>query len=327
MEQKIADQSLKATEVYAEAVSASRALHAAAQNPAAGPHPLPRDLILKILALLESGNQELLALADRSTPDNYLPAHAVNVTIFSLRLGMAVSLPPEDLSLLGLGAFLHDLGMTACLPLALKAALLTDEERALVRNHPRESQKLLAAHFPGLPHDTRARLQDIVGQVHERAEGTGYPEGRRSDDIHRLAKIIGACDVYEAVTHPRAWRSRILPHNALRHMIQEHEKAFEPGIIKTLIEALSLYPPGSFVRLSSGEIGRVVFTNPGLPTRPKVKLLLDAQGGRLPKPRIVNLATQPILYVAEAVDETALKTPDQRLLLELRAQRWWVRGL
>ncbi len=110
-------------------------------------------------------------------------------------------------------------------------------------------------------------------------------------------------------------------------MIEQHEKSFEPGIVKTLIEALSLYPPGSFAQLSSGEIGRVIFTNPGLPTRPKVKILIDARGASLPGPKVVNLATQPILYISDAVDETKIQTTDQRLMLELRAQRWWVKGL
>ena len=142
-----------------------------------------------------------------------------------------------------------------------------------------------------------------------------------------MAKIIGVCDVYESLTHTRSWRGRMLPNAALCLMIEEEERRFESGIVKNLIEALSLFPTGSFVRLSSGEIGRVILTNPGLPTRPQVKILVDAQGFRLAGPKIVNLATQPILYIAEAVDETRIPTSDQRLLLELRAQRWWVKGL
>jgi hypothetical protein len=154
----------------------------------------------------------------------------------------------------------------------------------------------------------------------------GYPQALGQDAIHTLAKLVGVCDMYESLTHMRAWRSRLLPHHVLRVMIEEHERTFEPGLVKSLVEALSLYPPGSFVRLSSGEVGRVVAVNQGLPTRPRVKILVDAQGQRASAPRVINLATHPILYVADAVDETKLPTADQRLLLELRAQRWWVRG-
>ena len=131
----------------------------------------------------------------------------------------------------------------------------------------------------------------------------------------------------QALTHVRAWRPRYLPHDALRLLIEQHESSFESGVVKAWIETISLYPTGSFVRLNSGEIGRVIFTNAGLPTRPRVKVLIDGKGNHLSKPRYVNLAAQPIAYITDAVNEEKIQSRDQRLLLELRAQRWWVKGL
>jgi HD-GYP domain-containing protein (c-di-GMP phosphodiesterase class II) len=326
VDKRVAAHALKAMEIYEEAVNAARAVYKSLESTPSEPLATPKETLFKIVAALESGNPELLALADRSTPDNYLYGHAANVTILSVRLGQALKLSHDDLHALALGAFLHDIGMVKCLPLALKAGKLTEPEMALLRQHSAEGQKLLAA-FPGITGPLRETVQQVIGQEHERAGGAGYPGGRPAESIHPFAKIVGACDVYEAVTHPRPWRGRTLPHTALRLMIEEHESAFDPGVVKSLIEALSLYPPGSFVKLSSGEIGRVISLNPGLPTRPQVKLLLDARGSRLPGPKNVNLALQPILYIADAVDETQAPTPDQRLLLELRAQRWWVKGL
>ncbi len=316
---------MKATEVYTEMIAAVRSIYRTAQN-GTGNCPSPQEPILKLMALVQSGNEEAIALADRSSPDNYLYAHVLNVAIFALRLGAVLKLSKDDLYALALGSLLHDIGMVRCMPTILKNGRLSEAEKAEIRQHPIEGQKFLSL-FPELSGAMKDQVTAIIVQHHERAVGSGYPYGLRGESIHKMARIVGVCDVYEAVTHLRPWRQRALPHEALRLLIDRHEQEFEPGIVKLLIESLSLYPPGSYVRLNSGDVGRVLFTSPGLPTRPIVRLILDSRGERIAAPRVINLGTQPILYVAEAVDETRLACSDQKMLLELRAQRWWVKGL
>lgn len=325
IEQRVAGHALKATEVYTELIAVIRSIYRNAQN-GTGTCPSPQEPILKLMALVQSGNEETIALADRSSPDNYLYAHVLNVAIFALRLGTVLKLSKDDLYSLALGSLLHDIGMVRCMDTILKNARLSEAEKADIRQHPIEGQKYLSL-FPDLTGQAREQVAAIIVQHHERAVGTGYPYGLRGESIHKSARIVGVCDVYEAVTHVRPWRQRALPHEALRLLIDRHEQEFEPGIVKLLIESLSLYPPGSYVRLNSGDVGRVLFTSPGLPTRPVVRLIVDSRGERIAAARVINLATQPILYVAEAVDETRLVCTDQKMLLELRAQRWWVKGL
>ena len=105
------------------------------------------------------------------------------------------------------------------------------------------------------------------------------------------------------------------------------ENDFDPSVLKALIETLSLYPPGSYITLNTGEIGRILGTNPGLPTRPRHKLVATEKGMRPTESRRINLAVSPVLYIVDAVDETKINLADKRLSLELRAQRWWVKGL
>ncbi len=325
-DRKVREESLQATEVYSEAVSAARQIYRALEKPLEVEGlEIPHEALRKLMAVVRSDNQEILILADRSAPDNYLYGHVVNVAVFSLRLGLSVGLTEEEMLTVAAGAFLHDIGMIPYLPMVLRPTRLSEDELKQVQRHSEEGAQLLTK-FPSLQGRDLEVVSSIVVQVHERMEGMGYPQALGQDAIHRLAKLVGVCDMYESLTHMRAWRSRLLPHHVLRVMIEEHERTFEPGLVKSLVEALSLYPPGSFVRLSSGDIGRVVAVNHGLPTRPIVKVLVDAQGQRVAAPKVVNLATHPILYVSDAVDETKLPTSDQRLLLELRAQRWWVRG-
>jgi HD-GYP domain-containing protein (c-di-GMP phosphodiesterase class II) len=318
----------RAADVYGEAVTAAREIYKILEPEAKTPEALfwPENVIRKMLALLQAGDQELLALVSRSVSDHFLFGHVPNVTILSLRLGLAVGITDEDAVTLGLAAFLNDLGLASHLELAAKATKITDDEYRLLRTHVEEGIKMLDL-FPLPESAMRATLRRVISQCHERTDGRGYPGRLKKDEIHPFAKIIGMMDTYEAMTHLRPWRARTIPHDVLRKMIEENENEFDPGLIRTFVECLSLYPPGSYVRLNTGEIGVVTATHADLSLRPRVWLMMDSAGRRLENQRIVNLALSPGLFVADAVDETTLSISDPRLKLELRAQRWWVKGL
>jgi hypothetical protein len=315
-----------AENLYSDLISGARALFRAAAAASPGPWPLPEPALRDLLSLLAGGDAAILALADRSTPDTYLIGHAVNNAILNARVGQALRLPDNDLWTLALSGFLHDLGMAKLTGITSGAGPLSEADKAALRRHPVDSQELLER-VGGLAADAARAVREVVGQVHERFDGSGYPEGRAGDAIHPMARILGLCDAYEAMTHERPWRPRLLPHEALRVLVEKNEAQFDPSAVQALVEALSLYPPGSWVRLNTGALGRVVGTRAAAPTRPTVQLVADAEGRRLTDSSVVDLAVQPVLYVADVVDETRLPVADPRLALELRARRWWIRGL
>lgn len=315
-------------EVYGEAVAAARAIYRVLQPEKKSTAALfwPENIIRKILHLLREGDSEILALANRAVPDHFLFGHVPNMTIFSLRLGLAVGLEDEDVVTLGLAAFLSELGLAPHLELASKATKLTDDEYRLLRTHVAEGVKMLDL-FPLPESQMKATLREVIGQCHERISGKGYPGGLKKEAIHPFAKIIGMMDAYEAMTHPRPWRARTLPHLVLRKMVEENQDEFDSLQIRSFVECLSFYPPGTFVRLNTGEVARVLSPTPDLPLRPRVWVFMDERGERLKAVRTVHLASSPTLFVSDAVDETTIQTTDLRLALELRAQCWWVKGL
>jgi len=146
----------------------------------------------------------------------------------------------------------------------------------------------------------------------------------KDKDLHEFAKIIGLVDVYEGLTHPRSYRERRLPHEALRYLIETAEEKFEGLLLKIFIEEFFLYPLGSFVKLNTEKIGEVVKSNRKLPTRPVLKLIIGAHGEKLEPIKYINLAETPILHIWEAVDETKLKVSDKELMLKLKVKRWWI---
>ncbi|MDP9123705.1 MAG: phosphohydrolase [Pseudomonadota bacterium] len=112
----------------------------------------------------------------------------------------------------------------------------------------------------------------IVADHHEHAGGGGYPRGK--SDIHASARVLRAIDIYMAKISPRARRPGILPQLAVRQLFQEN-----PGdlLSMAIIKALGVHPPGSLVRLRSGEVA-VSIRRPAAGTHPLVATLSDRNG-------------------------------------------------
>ncbi|MFN3476751.1 MAG: HD-GYP domain-containing protein, partial [Candidatus Methylomirabilales bacterium] len=202
---------------------------------------------------------------------------------------------------LGLVALLHDVGM-ACLPEALltRKGPLSSEEQALLERHSEEGAQLLRNLGPQY-----TWLAEVVLQVHEQMDGSGYPQGLRGEEIHEYAYIVGLADVYESLVHHRPFRRRLGPLEALKEILQRKRSAFPDRILKALIRALSTFPVGSLVRLNTGEIGRVMAKNKDFPLRPVVEILAR-RDKRLEEPVIIDLSQSPLLYIQGSVVEEAL---------------------
>jgi hypothetical protein len=112
-------------------------------------------------------------------------------------------------------------------------------------------------------------------------------------------------DVMDALLHPRLSGKARLPHEAVRMLVVEEKTAFPDRIFKSLLQELSLYPVGTWVKLTSGETGEVIRLNRRYPLRPVVKVSIDQNGQRLQSPRELDLGRNPLVHVKEIAD-TAL---------------------
>ncbi|MDI6641630.1 MAG: HD domain-containing protein, partial [Elusimicrobiota bacterium] len=205
-------------------------------------------VIRKVIAVLVAGNDELVAFCECSTPELYLYSHAANVCILSTLLGVSMNYSQVDLEKLALSALLHDIGMLKLLNIANKPEKIPQNEFKEIKKHSYVSELLSNIELTG---EQKQLLETIISQIHERIDGHGYPKGLSGEDINIFARIIGVADVYEALTHKRPWRDRYLPHEALKKMIEIADSDFDTKLIKLFIDKISLYPPGSYVRLNT----------------------------------------------------------------------------
>ncbi|MFH1369177.1 MAG: HD-GYP domain-containing protein [Elusimicrobiota bacterium] len=282
--------------------------------------------VQELIELVEDRNEDISILADKATPDLYLYSHSVNVCIFTLILGKQMGLSGDNLKELGYSSFLHDIGMIKHMNTVQKKGRLTAAEFNLVKKHPMNGHELVRM-LANISPEIKDIAATVISHIHERVNGAGYPTGLKGKDIHVLARMTAIGDVYEALTHPRPYRDRYIPHEALKLMITSADTDFDADLLKAFIETISLYPPGSYVRLNSDDIARVIKLNQGLPTRPVVRVIANAKGQKVTETKIIDLSAISVLFIKEAIDETKLESIDKRLALELKAVRWWVKGL
>lgn len=276
-----------------------------------------------IAELVSQNNQELLLYSCYSTVDSYIYAHSVNVGIYSGVIGVAKELSFEELKELVLCGLLHDIGMASVLHIAEKKQKLSEPEFEEIKNHSKFAQEEIAK--LDLPGEVKNKIVSIVTQVHERVDGSGYLKGLKSDDIEFFARIISIADVYEAMTHPRPYRERILPHDAVVALVKQAQTELDTQLVKLFIDRISIFPVGSYVKLNTGDIARVIATNPAYPLRPKVKIILTAEKYAPKDIQVIDLSQNSQIVITEAVDETKIETKDRKLLLQIKAQRWWVK--
>jgi len=142
---------------------------------------------------------------------------------------------------------------------------------------------------------------------HERLDGSGYPNSKNGDRIHLFGKIIAVADVYDACISPRKHRPRLTPNEALKNLLgQAH--LFDINILKAFVAAMAVYPIGCFVRLNTGEIGKVIGINDSSPFRPEIRIVLDRQRQKLEPPIRINLLDEEYVhtYIAETLSGSEL---------------------
>jgi len=241
------------------------------------------------------------AVQGKDIPDN-LAAHSVNVCIYALMLGIGANYSHKKLIELGITALLHDIGMVFIPEIIVnKSGKLTATELETIRKHPYYTYKILQTLG-----EKYSWIAKVAYQEQEREGGQGYPMGLKGDEIHDYAKIIGVVDVYEALTHHRPQRKGYMPHEAVKLILGTQKDLFSNKVKRLLLTKLSCFPLGSYVKLNSKAICRVVEINEDSPLRPTVEILSDSQGSKLLTRKVVNLADAPLLYVTGTVCESDL---------------------
>ena len=244
-----------------------------------------------ILFDLIQRKENLVQLTDIRLHDTYTFAHSVNVAILSAMLGLLCRYTKKDLSILTLGALLHDLGkIDIPAEILTKTTRLTDEEFATIKRHPDMGAKHIHDMENELPHTSL--LATIAREHHEHIDGHGYPQGLKGDQIHRFAKIVAIADVYDALTSERPYKRAYTPNVAFNIMKNVNRGQFDPELLDLFFNNVAIYPVGTILKTEWGYaiVKKCEF---GKTEAPTIVLFAGLDGKRLKKTLTIDLADDP----------------------------------
>jgi HD-GYP domain-containing protein (c-di-GMP phosphodiesterase class II) len=143
---------------------------------------------------------------------------------------------------------------------------------------------------PGIP----SQVLDIIAQHHERYDGSGYPRCLAGEAVDPLAQIAGLADTFHAMTSARPYREALSTNETLQRLYSWKGGCFNDGLVEQFIQCIGVYPVGTVVELSTGEIGIVIAQNRIRRLKPRVMVILDAAHRPCPSPKILELINEPV---------------------------------
>jgi HD-GYP domain-containing protein (c-di-GMP phosphodiesterase class II) len=163
--------------------------------------------------------------------DAYTGTHSRDVVWLSLAVAEELRVSGRELRLTEMTALLHDVGKIR-IPSDIinKPGALTPAERAIIDTHTIEGEKLL-----GRVGGLLGEVGVLVRSCHERWDGTGYPDGLAGEDIHVVARIVCACDAFNAMTTDRPYRAARSTDEALVEMEACAGTHFDPTVVRALV--------------------------------------------------------------------------------------------
>jgi len=278
----------------------------------------------------------LLNLNEIRTADNALYIHSLNVCMMSTVMGVGLGYNTSQLKELAIGALLHDIGKVssdANTPKADKANEAGEEQEksdSAKAGQDQPDEEKSASEPEELPEaDEKELLKEdlknhftwrgfnILRRKHEMSivsahiplqhlewvDGSGIPRGLSGNQIHDFAKIVAICNYYDDLISPLSEEPETLPpYEACERIMGLAEKRFDIKMVNHFLRSIAMYPTGSSLKLSTGEVGIVIGQNRGLPARPVVRVIKRGQGGsdRVGEEhdiRDIDLSEHPTIFI------------------------------
>ena len=210
--------------------------------------------------------------------DNYTYQHSLSVGYMAAVCGMAAGFTRKEIENLTCAGLLHDIGKIKIDKDIINAPRrLTPEEYSLVQTHSKLGFDMLQKEN----YSVSSTAKVAVYEHHENEDGSGYPRGLAGKEIHKFAQIIHLCDVFDALTSDRSYRSPMARTEALEFIRDNTGTMFNPFYSVIFLKVTPPYPTGSIVEIATNRRGVVVANNINDLYNPLVRIIGTGEDIRL----------------------------------------------
>ena len=241
--------------------------------------------------------QALMWVAKLREQDITTYGHGLQVSVYLTSFGRHLGFPKAQLSQLAQVGLLLDIGKIN-LPRDLleKQGRLSDEEFESAKAHVAHSLEILSA-----TPDFHADVLQGIAQHHERMNGSGYPAGLIGDEISIYGRMAGIVDCFAALTNHRPYAAAVSSYEALRSIAGWGGEYFHEALVQQFVSSVGVFPVGSLIELSSGEVAVVVEHSKVRRLKPRVLVVTGPDKKPAPYPAMVDLLYDPKAGGDEAV--------------------------
>ena len=217
-------------------------------------------------------------------------SRAIATSVWCLMFGRHLGFDREGLEELAIGGLLLDIGNVR-LPAELVASQeeLTHDQWSLLSRHVEFGLEILRT-SNGISENVR----EMVACHHERADGSGYPNGLLGNRIPVYGRIAAIADCYDAMTTENAYSPAYSAFDVARTLNDMRGTQFAAEVVEQFLCTVGMFPTASVVEMNDGTVGLVLEQNRENSLRPKVMLLLDKDHVALQKPKIVEMRDLPL---------------------------------
>lgn len=239
----------------------------------------------------------LTTLCRIKNADDYTFQHCVSLCTLMASFANSMGMDANTVWDASVGGLFHDVGkMKVPENILNKPGKLTDEEFAIMKNHVTLGVETMrdANYTPPV-------VMQIVGEHHERYDGTGYPSHMDNTQISLLGKMAAIVDVYDAISSNRIYHHAMPPHEAIRKLYEWSQFHFDRSLVEQFIRVIGIYPLGSVVNTTSDKVGVVVAQRHDDLLHPVLCIIFDNKRKCRIPPRRIDLADPEAISQGEAI--------------------------
>lgn len=230
---------------------------------------------------------------------NDVYTHMLSVSALSTIMAIKAGFCEQEVKNVATGALLHDVGLAKVeIPYNnIEVDALPAADKLNYRRHVIAGYEFVKD-FKWMSEDAKM----IILSHHERSDGSGYPFHKKSDRISKEVSLVAICDHFDEMINGIGYKKR-KTHEVIEYLRTNEAYDYDYEMMTMVMQSVAWFPTGSLIITNEGEIGEVIAQNSGLPDRPIIKILKDADGKACKKNTVKDLTELLTVFIIETIEK------------------------